>query len=397
MSLKVKVKLNDLANIVDCEHKTAPIQEVGIPSIRTPNVGKGHMILDNVNRVSDEVYKKWTKRAIPEYPDLILAREAPVGNVAIIPKGLKVCLGQRTVLIRPKKELINPEYLNYLLNCASMNNLLLALSNGATVGHLNVDDIRKLPLPGLPEMAVQKKIAAILAAYDDLIENNNRRIAILEKMAEEIYKEWFVRMRFPGHEKVRFVKGIPIDWKISQIGEFLELSYGKALKEENRIPGGFPVYGSSGRVGTHKSAIVKGPGIVVGRKGNVGSVHWSDYDFYPIDTVYYVRSKFPVQYLYFLLKTIPFINSDAAVPGLNRKQAYSNKIFLPQEKLIDSYKEKISPLFDKRRRLLNTVETLKQTRDRLLTRLISGKLSVADLDIRFPRSMREESDAELHP
>lgn len=219
MSLKVKVKLNDLANIVDCEHRTAPIQEVGIPSIRTPNIGKGHLILDNVNRVSDEVYKKWTKRAIPEYPDLILAREAPVGNVAIIPKGLKVCLGQRTVLIRPKKELINPEYLNYLLSCASMNNLLLALSNGATVGHLNVDDIRKLPLPGLPEMAVQKKIAAILSAYDDLIENNNRRIAILEKMAEEIYKEWFVRMRFPGHEKISFVKGLPDNWHIKTIGD----------------------------------------------------------------------------------------------------------------------------------------------------------------------------------
>jgi len=98
MSVK---SLNDVCElIIDCEHKTAPIQETGYPSIRTPNIGKGRLILENVNRVSEETYKEWTKRAVPQTEDIILAREAPVGNAAIIPKNLKVCLGQRTVLIR---------------------------------------------------------------------------------------------------------------------------------------------------------------------------------------------------------------------------------------------------------------------------------------------------------
>ena len=94
--------LNDYCElIVDCEHKTAPTQDTGFPSIRTPNIGKGRLLLEGVNRVSEETYKLWTQRAIPQTNDLILAREAPVGNVAIIPDGQQVCLGQRTVLIRP--------------------------------------------------------------------------------------------------------------------------------------------------------------------------------------------------------------------------------------------------------------------------------------------------------
>ena len=96
--------LNICELIVDCEHKTAPTQGTGYPSIRTPNIGRGRLLLDGVNRVSEDTYQEWSKRAIPQADDLILAREAPIGNVAIVPKNLKVCLGQRTVLIRPNKK-----------------------------------------------------------------------------------------------------------------------------------------------------------------------------------------------------------------------------------------------------------------------------------------------------
>jgi len=130
----------------------------------------------------------------------------------------------------------------------------------------------------------------VLSAYDDLIENNNRRIAFLEKMAEELYREWFVRLRFPGHEKVKIVKGVPEGWAVKKLKEIVEFAYGKALKEEDRIEGNYPVIGSGGIIGYHNAALVKGPGIVVGRKGNVGKVIWTKKDFFPIDTVYFVRS-----------------------------------------------------------------------------------------------------------
>ena len=198
--------LNDLCEfIVDCEHKTAPIQDSGYPSIRTPNIGKGNLILEGVNRVSEEVYQQWTKRGKPEAGDLIIAREAPVGNVAIIPAGVKACLGQRTVLVRPNNEKVNSRFLCYFLLGNEAQGQILTKTSGATVAHLNMKDIRGLEIKNLPNLPTQKKIASILSAYDDLIDNNNQRITLLEEMAEEIYKEWFVRFRFPGYQNSKFL------------------------------------------------------------------------------------------------------------------------------------------------------------------------------------------------
>ena len=215
----IKQTLNDVCTlIVDCEHKTASIQPMGIPSIRTPNIGKGRLILDTVDRVSEETYIAWTKRAIPQANDLILAREAPIGNVAIILPKQKVCLGQRTVLIRPNKNKVDFQYLCYLLLGDEIQGKIISVSNGATVHHLNLEDIRSLELPELPPLPTQRKIAVILSAYDDLIENNTRRIKILEEMAQALYREWFVKFRFPGHEKVKIVESelgmMPEGWEV---------------------------------------------------------------------------------------------------------------------------------------------------------------------------------------
>ena len=103
--------------IVDCEHKTAPTQAEGIPSIRTPNIGKGNLLLDGVYRVSEATYTEWTRRAEPRAGDLIFSREAPAGNVGVVPPNLRVCLGQRTVLIRPNRSVFVSDFLALLLLC----------------------------------------------------------------------------------------------------------------------------------------------------------------------------------------------------------------------------------------------------------------------------------------
>ena len=140
------MELRDLCElIVDCEHKTAPTLEIGYPSIRTPNVGRGYFILDGVNNVSEEIYRLWTRRAAPVAGDLIMAREAPVGNVAIIPPGLQPCLGQRTLLIRPDRKKVDPAYLTYLLLGEEVQGTIHGLTNGVTVPHLNMEDVRTLP------------------------------------------------------------------------------------------------------------------------------------------------------------------------------------------------------------------------------------------------------------
>ena len=219
--------------IVDCEHKTAPTQETGYPSIRTPNIGRGRFVLDGVNRVSEETYQLWTRRAVPKPGDLIMAREAPVGNVAMIPPGLEPCLGQRTLLIRPDRSKVEPSFLNYFLNGPHVQGLIHAKTNGATVAHLNMKDVRTMTFPELPPLPVQRRIAGILSAYDELMENSQRRIQILEAMARALYREWFVHFRFPGgraeavakadgHEKLPRVASplgdIPKGWEVKALG-----------------------------------------------------------------------------------------------------------------------------------------------------------------------------------
>ena len=161
--------LSDICEfIVDCPHTTADDEGQGYPLIRTPNIGKGRLLLEAVHRVSEEVYNNRNFRAVPQDDDLIFAREAPAGNVAIIKNGEKVCLGQRTVLIRPNKNFVNPNYLVYYLLTPQQQYKLLGTANGATVAHVNLPIIRNLPIE-LPDIETQNKIANVLSAYDDQI------------------------------------------------------------------------------------------------------------------------------------------------------------------------------------------------------------------------------------
>ena len=118
-----------------------------------------------------------------------------------------------------------------------------------------------------------------------------------------------------------------------------QLRYGRALKAEDRIDGDYPVYGSGGVVGTHDKPHVMGPGIIVGRKGNVGSVYWSDTDFCAIDTVYYLEPAAVTLHLYYTLVNMDFINTDVAVPGLNRNLAHSRKFLLPSVGVQEAFNE----------------------------------------------------------
>src|SRR5687767_4939410 len=169
--------LNDYCEfIVDCLHKTAPIEDydTGYYSIRTPDIGRGRLNIEQANRVSKGTFEKWTIRGVPQAGDLILAREAPVGNVGIVPKNVNVCCGQRTVHIRPDRTKIDPKYLVYLMNGDEIQGKIQGYPQGVTVAHLNMEDIRALVLPELPPIPIQRKIADVLSAYDDLTEVNTR-------------------------------------------------------------------------------------------------------------------------------------------------------------------------------------------------------------------------------
>ncbi len=163
---------------------------------------------------------------------------------------------------------------------------------------------------------------------------------------------------------------------MKRLGDVVELAYGKALKKDDRRNGSFPVYGSSGVVGYHDEYLVQGQGVIVGRKGNVGSVFWSQKSFYPIDTVFFVKTNVSLYYAYYNLKEQNFVNTDAAVPGLSRNQAYLNKFLLPSNDILHPFEEFIFPIFTQIEKLQSQIENLCRTRNLLLPKLISGEIVV---------------------
>jgi len=270
----------------------------------------------------------------------------------------------------PKADIQN-RFVFYLLKSLPLQEM----NTDAAVPGLNRDNALRLDV-NIPTADIQKDIVEFLASYDDLISINNKRIELLQKSSMELFREWFVNYRFPGHEHVKIIDGVPEGWEKKKLKELLTLNYGKALRADNRIPGDFPVYGSSGVVGSHNKALVKGPGIIVGRKGNVGAIYWAHLDFFPIDTVYFINAEESSYFIYFALLLTTFINTDVAVPGLNRDFAYSREIIIPTDTLREEFEDEVAPIFQQCHTIEKYNDQLAKARDLLLPKLMSGELAV---------------------
>ena len=281
---------------------------------------------------------------------------------------------QRTYVIESlDPSVLNTRFLYYLLSLAFSH--FQSASIGAATQYLTkgiLDNFRV----SLPPIEKQNNITPILSAYDNLIENNQRRIQLLEQSARLLYKEWFVHLRFPGHERATITNGVPEGWEKKNIGDVSPFKYGKALKKEDRLPGPYPVYGSSGVVGRHVKALVTGPAIIVGRKGNVGSVYWSKNDCHPIDTVYYIEADHCTTHLYYALLHTQFINTDVAVPGLNRDFAHSRKLIIPEPDVLGLFEERVVVIHEEIDQLAKYNGVVAKARDLLLPRLMNGKVKI---------------------
>ena len=334
-------------------------------------------IEDTEEKITDEGLNNSSAKFYPENTVLVAMYGANVGQLGWLRRPATVNQAICGLVIDEKKADWRYVFYSLLLNRSD----LTIQAQGAAQQNLNQDLIRQfsISLITLPE---QRRIASILSAYDELIENNQRRIRILEEMARSLYREWFVHFRYPGHESVPLVDSplgqIPQGWEVKKLSDVLELNYGKALKKEDRRNGEYPVFGSSGVVGTHDTALVKGPGIIVGRKGNVGSIFWCDDNFYVIDTAYFVTSTLPLRFLFYVLPTLNFINSDAAVPGLSRNQAYTLELLVPPADLLAKFCELANTFEQNAATLQRQTANLRRTRDLLLPRLLSGQVSLGE-------------------
>ena len=203
-----------------------------------------------------------------EKGDILFGVLRPYFKKLVVAPFAGVCSTEFCV-IRPKNE-GDRNYLFYLLAQDKFIEYATTNSVGArprTKWRLFSDYELKVHSDG-----VKSDIGALISNYDYLIQNNRRRIKLLEESGRLLYKEWFVCLRFPGHEHVGVANGVPEGWRKKPIKEVFTLNYGKALTAGLRVPGVVPVYGSSGAIGSHNKPLVKAPGIIVGRKGNVGSL-----------------------------------------------------------------------------------------------------------------------------
>ena len=337
--------------------------------------------------------------ALFEGPGVILGRKGQG------PLGVEWSRGPYWVIdtaytLTPLRQDIHLKFAYYLLKFIGLNHLKDGTSN-PTLSR-ETFGAQALPWPSVPS---QRAIARVLGTLDDKIELNRQMNATLEAMARALFKSWFVdfdpvcaKMEgrdtglpkdiaelFPERLVDSELGAIPEGWTVSKLGDMIELAYGKSLKAKSRNTGGeVPVFGSNGQIGWHDEALVSRPGIVVGRKGNPGTVTLSPTAFYPIDTTFYVVPKNETdECLYFLFfalqrQDLPSVAADSAVPGLNRNLAYMNKQISPAEDVVDQFGVNVSAIFARRDHLNAESETLASLRDALLPKFVSGEVRVTE-------------------
>lgn len=232
-------------DVVDCPHSTPKWLREGITVIRNFNIKKGKLNLSDHYCVDEETYANRTSRAIPEYQDLIISREAPMGEVCLVPNNLKCCLGQRLVLLKVDKEKCIPEYLLYAL----MSNYVQAQikkvdKTGSIVSNLNIPDLENLSIP-IVSKPEQQKIVELLTTIDEKIDANNKIQETNKKYIDEIFAYWFYQYDFPDQNGKPYAtsgnpmkfdeeleSNIPVDFRKINVGELYNDNVQKISPQE---------------------------------------------------------------------------------------------------------------------------------------------------------------------
>ncbi len=387
MSFPTKTIREVTETLIDYRGKTPSKTASGIKLITAKVIKDGFIVDGDHEYIAAEQYDSWMRRGLPQQWDILITTEAPLGEVAQLRTPEKVALAQRVILLRGNSPIIDQAYYFHALKSPVVQQGLKARSSGTTVLGIKQSELWNVEVP-CPPLKAQRRIASILSAYDDLIENNTRRIEILEEMAQRIYREWFVNLRFPGHEKTKLVESkmgrIPAKWRVGVLEDALVLQRGFDLPSSQRQPGRVPIYAATGINGYHNLAKVKGPGVITGRSGSLGTVMLIFEDFWPLNTTLWVKEfrQSNAAHSFFLLSDLKLtgFNSGAAVPTLNRNDIHGLPCLLPDRDTLDALNECVLPVFHLRRILEQQTALLQKTRDLLLPKLVSGEVSVEELE-----------------
>lgn len=345
--------------------------EHGMPGyriLRVADVGEGTISADGPDFVSAE-YRDKINSKLSEPGDVLLTTKGTVGRVAIVPEGLDpLVYSPQLCYFRVREPVkLNARYLSYWFRSAEfLRQASHRANNTDMAAYINLADIRSLELR-LPDFAEQRAIAEVLGALDDKIAANARLADTARSLAEAEWRQ--ASMHSSSQVRLRDVA---------------VLNYGKSLPAKRRVPGNVQVVGSGGVTGTHDQSLVAGEGIVLGRKGTAGAVHWLHGPHFPIDTTYFVTptAALSSHFLYYELKSMGLneMNSDSAVPGLNREEAYAAAVRHPDDESMQRFNEVVPVLFDSIAQIETESASLAATRDAFLPLLMSGTVTVKDAE-----------------
>ena len=307
---------------------------------------------------------------------LCITIAANIADTAIL--GIDACFPDSVIGFIPDPAEADARFVKYMFD-ATIQERVKQFTQGAAQDNLSQEKLLSLEFH-VPKIEEQQRIADILTAYDDLIENNRRRMALLEEAARQVYQEWFVRLRFPGYEHTRIVDGVPEGWEKTPLESALVLQRGFDLPSQDRSDGSVPIYASTGVNGYHNVAKVQAPGIVTGRSGSLGKVHYVHEDYWPLNTTLWVKEfrRVSPRFAYFLLSSLNLeqYNGGVSVPTLDRKVVHRIGVVVPPAKIQSLFGEYVMPMFSQVRQLGLYNDKLRAARDLLLPKLMSGEIAV---------------------
>lgn len=373
----------------------------GVPLLKVGDVKDGSVPIKPSYRISAETDEEHRRTKLVG-DELLITLVGNPGECVVVSPEMAGWNPARAIAVVRLHDTSLRTYLKTVLESTAGRHLIDAVLNTTVQKTLNLKDIRRLPIP-LPSSATIKSISSFSEALTMRITLLRETNATLEAIAQALFKSWFVDFDpvrakaeglepegmnaataalFPDSFEELELGLVPSGWKVGKVEDLMELPYGKALKATDRVDGPVPVYGSGGVTGCHNESLVDGPSVIVGRKGTVGSLYWEDRPFFPIDTVFYVRTDNPLTYCYYLLQTLGLedMNTDGAVPGLNRNNAYRLPVVVATTSILESFDEIVSSLRNKMFSNSQHIQSLTQLRDTLLPRLISGQMRLSEAE-----------------
>lgn len=379
-----KVKLGDIATCIQpgpfgSQLHNSDYSKEGTPIIMPKDIVGGTIVHSGLLKVSEDHVKRLSRHQVYE-GNLMVARKGDVRKCAYITANENGWMtGSDCLKVVLDKSKCYPKFIYYQLRSEHIGRWLEKVSIGATMPSLNTGLLSGIEMV-LPPIEIQKQIADILSAYDNLIENNQKQIKLLEEAAQRLYKEWFVDLRFPGHEHAKIVDGVPEGWSKTNINEILTFHRGYDLTKNEMKAGRYPVVGSTTVIGYHNEFKIKGPGIVTGRSGSLGKYQFIWDDFWPHNTSLYISDykDHNIFFVYSLLQTVDFasLNNGGAIPTLNRNVLSNIEVIEPEKKLQDVFATITEAQYRKIRNLEKQNNHLKITRDLLLLKLINKEVEV---------------------